>query len=461
MRMSSQERTSRGPRGALTGWGAAFKATFTRYAGRTSACLTAFVCLAQGSAFAQYPNPNYSYLPYPTHHPYAPVQPGPNPCEQPAPQLRPADVGWLYDFDSPPDLAIREAIRGAYMRVEYLGWNIQEPGNNVLGAPIEGVADPRDPFLVQTSTGSIGVAESLSTDRVDFNDINGIRGTLGVPFRYVTLEGSIWGLAEGFHKIEDQPFLRNNSAVSPRFIAVGLLGDRQVSDRVLLFDQSFTANYRSSVWGSDVNLLYHASNPRLGFGLQPLAGFRFLNFDESLSMRGVFDNSSGMFTNFGVLNDPYESRIKSETNNNVYAAQVGFKADFKHQFFTLAFQPKLAFGANDYQTTVFTNNLRSFDDPTVDNGPLDLEDPPTKSVTGRTVFSPTIDLDFSAKVHLSEWFHVRAGYNFIWTGGLARADRAINYNDFGDANPPAVTARQRTDSVLIQGFSVGGEIILP
>jgi len=435
-------------------------AVFSGAARRASACLTAVVCLVQGVSYAQYPNPNYSYLPYKTHHPWAPAQPGPAPAEQTPYRLVPED-GWIYDSDAQIDLVIRETISGTYMRLEYLGWDIQEPGNNLLGANIAGVDNPRDPFLVQTATGSIGVAESLSTSGVDFQELNGIRGTIGIPFRYVGLEGSFWGLAEGYHRIEDRPFLRNNSSVSPRFIAVGLNSNGQVGSQVLLFDKSFEADYRASAWGSDVNLYYNAQNPREGLGLRPLAGFRFLNYDESLSMRGVFDNSSGMYTDFGIITNPYESKIRSEVNNNVYSAQVGFKADFKHQFFTLAFEPKLAFGANDYSTRVTTDNLRSFDDPTLDPGPNDLVDPPTNSVTGRTVFSPTIDLGFSAQVNLTNWFHVHAGYNFIWTGNLARADRAINYNDNGPTNPPAVTARQRTDSILIQGFSIGGEIILP
>ena len=427
---------------------------------RASACLTAAVCLAQGVSYAQYPNPNYNYLPYRTHHPWAPPQPA-NPCEQAPYQLVPED-GFFYDCDSQIDLVIREAVRGAYMRLEYLGWDIQEPGNNLLSAPIAGVQDPRDPFVVQTATQTIGVAETLSTDRVDFQEINGIRGTVGIPFRYATLEGSFWGLEPGQHTIHDPEFLRNNNAVNPRFIAVGLLSDGQVGNRVLLFDQSFSADYKASAWGSDVNLMYHAINPRQGLGLQPLVGFRFLNFDETLSMRGVFDNSSGTYSTFGIIADPFESKIKSETHNNVYSAQVGLKADFKHEFFTLAFEPKLALGANDYNVHVSTDDLRSFDDPTVDPGPDDLDDGPTNSVTGRTVFSPTVDLGFSATVNLSEWFHVRAGYNFIWTGNLARADRAIYYNDVGNASPPAVAARQgHTDSVLIQGFSIGGEIILP
>ncbi len=426
--------------------------------GRLSVLLVALLAMLPEQASAQYANPNYDYLPYRTRHPWAPMSEQPAP---PSPQLLPSDRGFWYDEDSPVDLVIREAVRGAYMRVEYLGWDIQQPGNNLLGAPIANVADPRDPFLVQTNSGSVGVAESLSTNGVDFQAINGIRASVGVPFVYGSLEGSIWGLEDGYHRIQDKPWLRNNNALTPRFIAVGLLSDGQIGNRVLLFDQSFSADYTSSAWGSDVNLFYAAKNPRRGLGFQPLAGFRFLNFDETLSMRGVFDNSSGAYTGFGVIANPFESKIRSETHNNVYALQVGFRTDFKHEFFTLGFEPKLAFGANDYQTRVTTDNLRSFDDPTVDPGPDDIIDGPTNSVTGRTVFSPTIDLGFTAKVHLTEWFHVNAGYNFIWTGNLARADRAIYYNDTGLANPPAIVAQQRTDSVLIQGFTIGGEILLP
>lgn len=459
MRMSSQHRTFRHRLGNLAGDGASSVPSSPRRPrlAWVLAALAAFVM--QRPAAAQSPNPNYSYLPYSTAHPYAPMTPQPAP--HPNPELLPGDLGWLYDFDSPVDLVIRETLRGAFMRVEYLNWDIEHPGNNLLGAPILGVDDPRDPFLVQTANNTIGVAESLSTHSVDFQSINGIRGTLGLPFRYGSLEGSIWGLEQGFHQIEDKPFLRDNNVLTPRFVAVGLLSAGQPGTRVLLFDRSFQADYRASAWGSDVNLYYAAKNPRLGLGLQPLAGFRYMNYDESLSMRGVFDNSSGAFDTFGVLADPFTSTIRSAVNNNVYSLQVGFKADFKHQFFTLGFEPKLAFGANDYSTRVSTNDLRSFDDPTLDPGPNDIDDPATNSVTGRTVFSPTVDLGFSAKVHLTNWMHLRAGYNVIWTGNLARADRAIEYNDNGNINPPAVIARQSTDSILIQGLSVGAEILLP
>ena len=339
---------------------------------------------------------------------------------------------------------IREAISGTYMRLEYLGWDIQEPGNNLLGAPIAGVDDPRDPFLVQTATGSIGVAESLSTDRVDFQEINGIRGTVGIPFRYATLEGSFWGLEQGQHTIQDRQFLRNNNAVNPRFIAVGLRSDGQVGNRRCCCSTSRSqADYTASAWGSDVNLILPREESAPGPGLPAARRLPLPELSTSRCRCAACSTTARARTRrsaSSLIRSNRRSARKRTTTST--AAQVGFKADFKHEFFTLAFEPKLAFGANDYSVRVTTDDLRSFDDPTLDPGPDDLDDPPTNSVTGRTVFSPTVDLGFSAEVHLTDWFHVRAGYNFIWTGNLARADRAIYYNDIGNASPPAVTARQ-------------------
>ena len=73
MRMSSHKRTTRTPRESFTGQGVSLMAVFSGVARRASACLMAFVCLAQGVSYAQYPNPNYSYLPYKTKHPWAPA----------------------------------------------------------------------------------------------------------------------------------------------------------------------------------------------------------------------------------------------------------------------------------------------------------------------------------------------------------------------------------------------------
>jgi hypothetical protein len=378
-------------------------------------------------ADAQYPSPQYEYMPFPVAHPSAPEMPS----QHLQPELLPNDRGWLYDFDSRADLIIRETMRGSYMRLEYLHWDIQQPGANLLGAPLAGVDRPTEPFVVQTPTGQIAVAEVLSTRGVD-------------------------------HRIEDRPFLRDNNSLTPRFIAVSLLTDGQIGDRVLLFDRSFTADYTTDVWGSDVNMYYHTANPRDGVAFLPLFGFRYMAYNEKLNMIGQFDNSSGTFTGFGVLTDPVVSQIKSETDNRVYSLQTGFRTELRSPYVTLGFEPKIAFGANDYDTRVLTSNLRDFDDPNVVDGPLDIDDPENvRSSVGRLLFTPTVDLAFYASIRVTDWANLRVGYNLLYSGNIVRADRAIDYNDNGAANPPAVVAQEKPSSLWIQGLTVGGEIILP
>lgn len=436
---------------------ALFSQLSTRIIGRL-AVLMACAALGAGPARAQAPSPNYQYMPFPTAHPSAPQMPS----QFVEPELLPNDRGWLYDFDSRADLIIRETIRGSYMRLEYLNWDVQQPGANLLGAPLAGVEHPTEPFLVQTPTGQIAVAEVLSTRGADFGDLNGIRGTLGIPMESATFEGNVWGLAQGFHRIEDRPFLRDNNPLTPRFIAVSLLTDGQVGDRVLLFDRSFTADYTNDVWGSDVNLYYHTANPRDGVAFQPLLGFRYMAYNEKLNMIGQFDNSSGTFTGFGTLLDPVVSQINSQTDNRVYSLQTGFRAEYRTPWVTVGAEPKIAFGANDYDAKVFTSNLRDFDDPSVVDGPFDIDDPENvRSSVGRLLFTPTLDLACYASIRVTDWANLRVGYNLIYAGNIVRADRSIDYNDNGPANPPAVVARQKTSELWIQGLTVGGEIILP
>jgi hypothetical protein len=423
--------------------------------------LAGFACaMLAAPAFAQYPAGNYQYMPFPTAHPYAGQPQGYQQAEVP-PELLPPDRGGLYDFDSRIDLIIGETVRNSYLRLEYLSWSIKQPGSHLLGAPLAGIDNPRDPFLLQTPTGSLAVGEVLDMQTVNLQQNNGIKGTIGIPFEDATLEASFWGLQRAYTQVNDPAFLRDNNALTPRFIAVSLLSDGQPGDRVLLFDGSFNAKFNANAWGSEFNLYFNQKTPRLGLTLQPLLGFRFLNYDEQLRMTGAFDNSSGAIANTGILADPVISKIGSATTNNIYSLQAGFRSEFRHQWFTLGVEPKLAFGANSYTAHVKTDNLRDFNDPNDPNNPFNTDDPATSSSAGRTLFSPTLDLGAFAKIHLTEWAHLRVGYNFMLTGNVVRADRAIYYNDQGSQNPPAVKAQEKSSTFWMQGLTVGAEILFP
>jgi len=186
----------------------------------------------------------------------------------------------------------------------------------------------------------------------------------------------------------------------------------------------------------------------------PVFGFRYVNYDESLNQRGVYDNSSGLNPG-GILIDPIVHRINSDTGNHLYALQTGWRSEFKHQFFTLGAEPKVGVGVNNIHSRVRTIDLRDSPYPPV------VDDGSTQSNATRNLLSPYFDFGVYGKIHLSQSLHVRVGWNYSLFSNMSRADNNIFYNDNGIANPPAVGARVSYENIVITTFSVGGEYILP
>ncbi|MFG0334425.1 MAG: BBP7 family outer membrane beta-barrel protein, partial [Maioricimonas sp. JB049] len=240
-----------------------------------------------------------------------------------------------------------------------------------------------------------------------------------------------------------------------QFAAISLLTDGIPGATVLLNDAGLTASFTSQLWGADANIYFDYKAPRLGWRVQPLLGFRHTEYEENVGVIGLFDNRSGLDPTSPVLATPIERRIWSNANNFRYGLQTGFRSEFAHEHFTLGVEPKVTFGANYYQAEVMTNNLRNSTFPVV------VDDPATRSSVDKTEFAPTFDLGVYGKLHLTDYFHLRVGYTFVWMGNIARADRVIYYNDLGTGNPPAVAARADTTDMWLQALTIGGEFRFP
>jgi hypothetical protein len=188
--------------------------------------------------------------------------------------------------------------------------------------------------------------------------------------------------------------------------------------------------------------------------LQPLAGFRFVDYDEGLAQVGSYDNTSSL-NGGGILIDPLVRRINSVTDNDVYGLQTGFRSEFVHQLFTLGVEPKVALGYNHIESRVSTSDLR--DSPYV---PI-VDDGDTSSKSTRDIIAPYFSVGAYAKVHVSQSLHLRVGIDYTMFTNMSRADSNIYYNDNGLANPPAVRARTEDETLGVSTFSLGGEYILP
>lgn len=418
--------------------------------GRLQHCLWV-ACLVLGVS-----NAHAQTLPSGAYGPYYGPAPSPNDYVDPniVTELLPPDRGLWWDVDLRLNQAVNDTLHGMWFRLEYLSTNIDNPGNQLLGAPLSAVADPRQPFDVVLPNGAITTARVLDTSSVDFDNINGIRGTWGVPLSMGHVETMVWGTENSTSVINTDELPATDPLQDVEVIATSLLTGGLPGSSVILYDAAFQARYSTEIFSAESNLYYAYRNPRLGLRILPAFGFRFVDYDEALTQRGVYDNSSGLNAG-GVLLSPLVRRIESVVDNDVYGLQTGLRTEFVHQFFTLGLEPKVALGYNHYEGRVSTSDLRDSPYPPI------ADDGVTENKETDNAVAPYFDFNMYAKVHLSESLYLRVGWNYTMFTNMSRAADNIYYNDNGIANPPAVGARLDEEALGVSTFTLGGEYILP
>lgn len=378
-------------------------------------------------------------------------------------ELLPEDRGLLYDEDINWLKNARDKSRGSWVRMEYLDWHMDNPGTTLLGAPVAGLRNPRERFVVQgfDATGNltvVGQAVVPDMSPVDLQHMPGGRLSFGVPWDGAEFNGVFWGLSSAARFGAPELNVPLNSVpVNPNalFYATSLLDDGTPSSLLILYDKSFHVEYDISTFGGEANLAYDMRNPIDGWQLQGLVGFRHTSHLEELTQSGQFDNRSQLDPTAGQLADPDTNQIFSDTENRLYQLQFGFKTEIANKYFAIGAMPKVAFGTNHYTAGVRTSNLRdSTLDPQQDDGIV-------TSGVKKSVFSPTVDLGAYIRWNVKDWCALHVGYSFIWMGGIARADEVLYYDDLGLARPPAVRVRSNEESLWMQGISVGGQLTFP
>jgi hypothetical protein len=450
--------------------------------------LSGLMACAVGSAQQMAPayglHGNSTYIPPggwqqpPAHRPHAG-------WEQPGlpydPELLPRDHGFLYDLDSPIDLDIREELAGAGFRFEYLNWRVRNANNVLFGAPLIAVPNPNEDFEVGLPDGTSDFAFTP-----DLNDVgeggqqDGFKGTFVLPIYTGSVETSWWILEDGVSTYNPMEAgqsglgtpngggrMRPDPALGfgfptrgllgddrPAFIATGLLLGGGLSDTVLLADE-YNVSYRNRAWSGDVNYYYPLPMVPTGWKVEPSLGFRYMNFDEQLDQNFLFDNRQlGLGPAFTRLAIPIESRILTDTQNDLYGAQVGVRIGMQSKWLDLTFEPRAILGANHYLNVVQTENLRDSVSPNV------VADGTVRSSNKGVMFWPALDMGLRASIHLTEYASLTVGYNLFFTGNINRAPYATYYNDNGIGNPPAVVARRSTDQLLMHGLTVGMEFFI-
>ncbi len=409
---------------------------------------TVLLAAMSGLAFAQGPMPA-AWGPPPANQamvpPYAQgMMPGYGPAcppgSLPSPQLVDPDI--FYDRDAPIDLVFAETLRRGWFRVEYLHWNIKDPGGRILGADMA-TLDPKVPFTafdpgnIPRGFGLLGAFVPDTSD-VRLDSLPGMRLTVGAPTQWGAFEADIWAIMNASTSINVDPELNTDFTVPFITIipAVTLTTDGAPSDtQMILFDNGYNAEIRSGMWGAQGNWIANPLTPNNTLSLSPVLGIRYVKFDEELRISG---------SDIGTATNP---RITSKSNNNYVGPQVGMRATLASKWLSLGIEPKVLLGINRHQDSVRTSQI------------FDAANPNTFDTNEDTDFAPAFNLPATAKLHLSQNFSLFAGYELLWLSNATRATEQIVY-DSGPlpTDPSQIRLKKHREPVYAHGFMVGGEL---
>ena len=347
------------------------------------------------------------------------------------------DKGFDYE-DTPVDRFLSATAKSTWLRTEYLQWEFDGPGNKLLGSRVAGVVDASRPFQA-TIAGQPATVQIPTTSDLHFKSVQGIRATMGLNTNAGALEASYLFFSRSsssqFLGVLPAPVLAPETQVQ---FATSTLLNGQPSNNLFLYDSSFQVSQSTQMFGAEANWV--AKSPyEEGFVTRPMAGFRFVDFHERLFQRGTF-------TQQGFLSPALVSDIDSDSNNRIYAPQLGLRLELVNRWGTLGVEPKIAFGVNNFNASVRTDHLRSPGDPSV------------QTTDSGSKFAPIGDFSFYGKVNLRDNFSLFGSYQIMIASGISRPANNIYYNDNGSTNPAAIVANAGFERMVWQGFTVGGEL---
>lgn len=410
----------------------------------TTLALTCHVALAQIGYAQQVVGPQA----YPSA-PYGGQAFGPNgfPVD---PELLPAprDRGFLYDTDSQLDLDIRETLERTWIRMEYLNWDVTNPGQVYLGAPLANFDYQGDfPPINQTNPGTnaFPVQDPVQTranvygfvpdlGEVDWGHVNGLRGTIGIPLRPFTFEGSAWTLAHRDSNQHIEPLLSGGLTLIP---VVSLFNNGVLSNNAMIpFDSFYDARVGINMFGADTNLVMNPIQPGNPIQVQPLVGLKYIQYKNNLSITGA-DIESGV-----------SPAIGSVAENNNFGPQVGLRFSYDTKWVSFSADPKFAFGINRHIDTVSSSQLYT------------LTELDKRVQEENTSFAPIFDFNVNARVHMSQHFSVFVSYNFLAIGRQSTSWENVYYNSPPNplTDPSAIGLNVTKKSVIAHGITVGGEL---
>lgn len=350
--------------------------------------------------------------------------------------------------------------RGAYLRTEYLLWEIEEPGNELLGAEdtgginvLTGFDFDDDLFDNETDVGEgffrpdpsnifgFEPAYVPGLEEIQLRDNSGIRFTLGIPtYDYGTIETGIWWLNQASDHYEFGPRGNNFFFFQPSRPATTVTLDGSEANGLSLAYDRLDVVYKSDLRGADAKFVVDAlSPPGEGLKLRPMFGFKYVGLQEFMVQSGQ--------GGFGPGADP--TVVTADTSNTLLGGLIGMRAELEHRWFTAGLAPAVTFAGNISEVDVASDRFASPFEGRVESS-ADYFD-----------FSPILEFQGYVRVCLSDNLRFTVGYDAFWLAHVYRPARVIDYDlaTDGAGLRSNVRPKREDDHVAVEGLSLGLEYV--
>jgi hypothetical protein len=240
---------------------------------------------------------------------------------------------------------------------------------------------------------------------------------------------------------------------------------------------NFTAQNKSQFWGAEVNYRDNiCSTCNCGSSIRAdlLAGFRYLNLNESLTMTEDVTRltASPMFPD-EVAGTHILNSERFATDNNFYGGQLGTSVSYRNDRWTADLRATVALGTTDERLNIDGSQIRAIPggQTLVLRGGL-LALPTNIGEFNRNVFSVVPEVGLNVGYQLTDHIRTFVGYNFLYWSNVIRPgdqiDRVIDINNIPRfvnvppgtipaVFPPRPEARFNDTDFWAQGVNFGVE----
>jgi hypothetical protein len=349
------------------------------------------------------------------------AQPGPPYGPPPAPVTDP-EAFW----STPPAAAESYPRERVWLSADYLLWWVR---NGPVNTPLLTTGSAQD--ALPGALGQSGTQVLFGNRPLGFGASSGIRvsagvevqGGLGLEAGYFALERS----TAGFNATSDE----NGNPV----LARPVFDNQQLTQTAYVYalpnvaSGALSADAHTVLQGGDINLtaeVYQDSS----LTIRLLAGFRGMELNENLSITSTTTPlAAGFLTYLGQPADPPSSYLDTDsfrTRNQFFGGQVGGRASWASEIYSLDLVGKLALGSTQELVFVDGSSTATIGGVTTTNPGGILAQPSNIGRYFHSSFGVIPEIGLTAGVRITRYLKASCGYTFVYWNRVARPGDQID-----------------------------------